>query len=334
MSNKQVLIQADATNEYGLGMVSSANSIAEELATRNYEVTIITNAPLGEKYFKNSLHNIVIKPEGSGKEQLSEILDKNSFNECLLLLTSAVDSELYFNKLNPSKIVLIKESFIDNIKIPIDLFISSIQVKEPKNVNLKKSLVGPKYHFIKKAILKSPKAVIKKHIGSVLLTMGGADNKEITLALMSMLYAVLEDCQHTVLLGTCNKRVGFTEKRLLGISDDIEINRNVKRVEHRYPKFDLALGKGGVTSYELMYLGVPQILISTNENQRSLLEYLQKEGVICYAGHWNEIKEDNIVNAVNAFMNSIELRQSLSAKSKELIDGLGIQRIADAIESL
>ena len=211
------------------------------------------------------------------------------------------------------------------------MFEKYLLLEEPQNPCIKKSICGLEYHFIKREILNFQKAVILDIPQKVLLTMGGSDNKELTISLMGMLNESLSAFNFTVLLGTCSQRIGFTEKRLLGISDDININRNARKVEYLYSSFDLALCKGGVTAFELMYLGVPLLLVSTYESQKEMLQLLAKKEAIVYVGHWNEITKEKINSHIQRITSSFEKRKRLSDNSKLIIDGKGTARIVDAI---
>lgn len=333
MTNTNYVIKAGATNEEGLGMVSRAYCLAEELTSRNLPVTIVTNDPFGRKYFRNYFLEIAVIPEEATFEEELKLLKNLVNSSTVLVLTEYKNINEYFGLLHPSKLVLLSDE-VEPVHVPIDLFVSSLLLSIPKNDNIKKSLCGLEYHFIKKEIINYQKASLEEEPKKVLLTMGGSDNKELTVALMSMLFSSLKYCNFTVLLGTCNQRIGFTEKRILGISDDIEINRNASKVEHQYNSFGFALCKGGVTSYELMYLGVPLLLISTSEIQKEMLTFLNRQGGVVYAGHWDEISEENINICIKEIFSNFEKRKSLSNRAKQIIDGKGIVRIVDAIEAL
>jgi len=333
MTRVNYVIKAEATNEEGLGMVSRAFCLAEEMLSRNLLVTIVTNEPFGRKYFKNQFLEIAVIPLETSFEDELKIL-KNLVNEStVLILTEYKNLNEYYGLLHPHKLVLLSDE-VEPIHTPIDLFVSSFLLKAPQNNNIKKALCGLEYHFIKKEILNLQKATLEEDPKKVLLTMGGSDNKELTVAMMSLLYSSVKNCKFTVLLGTCNQRIGFTEKRILGISDDIEINRNASKVEHQYNSFGFAICKGGVTSFELMYLGIPLLIVSTSNVQIEMLDFLNKQGGILYMGHWDEISEENINSKIQELYADFSNRKKLSERAKQIIDGKGISRIVNAIEAL
>lgn len=327
------IIIAKATNEVGLGMVSRAFCLAEEMLSRNLLVTIVTNEPFGRRFFKNFPVEVAVIPTECTFEEELNFLRNMLNSETVLVLTDYKNINEFYGLLHPQKLILLSDE-VEPVTVPIDLFVSSLLLKGPKSQFIKKSLCGLEFHFIKKEILNYQKSTLEKVPKKVLLTMGGSDNKELTVSLMGMLHETLKECRFTVLLGTCSQRIGFTEKRLLGISDDIEINRNASKMEHQYRSFDFALCKGGVTAYELMYLGVPLLLVSTSEVQKEMLELLDKEGAVVYAGHWDEITEENINRLISEICSGFEKRMSLSTNAKQKIDGMGMIRIVNAIEDL
>ena len=333
MSQVNYIIKAEATNELGLGTVSRAFCLAEELSARDLPVTIITNEPFGKKYFKNfPVEVAVISTQTTFEDELN-LLRKMINASTVLVLTDYKNLNEYYGLLNPYKLVLLSDQ-VEPVNVPIDLFVSSLLVEEPHNDFIKKSICGLEYHFIKREILNFHKANLAQEPQKVLLTMGGSDNKELTVSLMGMLHDSLKNCAFTVLLGTCGQRIGFTEKRLMGISHDIQINRNASKVEHQYSSFDFALCKGGVTAYELMYLGIPLLLISTSEVQREMLKLLDKQGGVVYAGHWDEITDEKINQQIKEICSAFDKRKSLSDNAKRIIDGMGMIRIVNAIVDL
>lgn len=64
----------------------------------------------------------------------------------------------------------------------------------------------------------------------------------------------------------------------------------------------VCLGAGGVSIYERLYYEVYSILISVAQNQREPLQELSKERLVIYLGHYDEIGQEIIVNALNQYI--------------------------------
>ena len=64
---------------------------------------------------------------------------------------------------------------------------------------------------------------------------------------------------------------------------------------------DLMLGAGGSTTWERCFLRLPALVTAVAENQIESCKYLEKCGVIEYLGVFNEVEEEQIVHAIDAF---------------------------------
>ncbi len=101
-----------------------------------------------------------------------------------------------------------------------------------------------------------------------------------------------------------------------------------------YSKSKLALCTFGVTTYELIALGVPTVVVKTvTADDVELVESLAQSDVCI-----NLLDQANSPEAVTATLESLlqnsERLTELSLNSKKFIDGLGVQRVGVAIKEL
>jgi UDP-2,4-diacetamido-2,4,6-trideoxy-beta-L-altropyranose hydrolase len=94
---------------------------------------------------------------------------------------------------------------------------------------------------------------------------------------------------------------------------------------------DLAIGAGGVTTWERMCLGVPSLVISIAENQRPACEALAADGLIAYAGDAASVDVATIRGALSSLMPDRDRLAALSSGGQRLVDGHGAARVADAL---
>lgn len=64
---------------------------------------------------------------------------------------------------------------------------------------------------------------------------------------------------------------------------------------------DLMLGAGGTTTWERCFLQLPAFVTAVAENQIVGCKYLEKCGIIKYLGVFNEVTEESIVHAFDAY---------------------------------
>lgn len=68
---------------------------------------------------------------------------------------------------------------------------------------------------------------------------------------------------------------------------------------------DLAIGAGGATTWERLYLELPTIAIAVVENQVETLETLGEAGVVCFLGICTKVVVDDIYKMINLSLNIV-----------------------------
>jgi UDP-2,4-diacetamido-2,4,6-trideoxy-beta-L-altropyranose hydrolase len=94
---------------------------------------------------------------------------------------------------------------------------------------------------------------------------------------------------------------------------------------------DLAIGAGGVTTWERMCLGLPAIVVSIAENQRPTNEALAAAGLIEYVGDTRSAGAAQIHEALESLLDNRKRLTALSTRGRLLVDGRGASRVADAM---
>lgn len=94
---------------------------------------------------------------------------------------------------------------------------------------------------------------------------------------------------------------------------------------------DLAIGAGGTTTWERCCLGLPSMVISIAENQQPACDALATANIIDYLGHYEDVRAADITRGISRLVNDPVKRQKLAKSSSTLVDGLGIQRVVNAV---
>lgn len=93
---------------------------------------------------------------------------------------------------------------------------------------------------------------------------------------------------------------------------------------------DLAVGAGGVATWERCCLGVPTVALAVAENQRTLLAGAARAGLV-YAPDGGLPPPELLATHLDAVRHNSALRESLCAAGMSLVDGRGAQRVAAAM---
>ncbi|MBY0403676.1 MAG: UDP-2,4-diacetamido-2,4,6-trideoxy-beta-L-altropyranose hydrolase, partial [Cyanobacteria bacterium] len=96
---------------------------------------------------------------------------------------------------------------------------------------------------------------------------------------------------------------------------------------------DFSIGAGGTTTWERCSLGLPTIVITVAKNQLELTQSIAEEGAILYGGESHKVSAAEMAYWIDYLIKMPHLRQYMSKKSLQLVDGLGIQRIMDVLQS-
>lgn len=97
---------------------------------------------------------------------------------------------------------------------------------------------------------------------------------------------------------------------------------------------DVCVGAGGSSVWERACLGLPTVTLILADNQRDMAMKLDAAGVtLALDARWPGL-EGRLADAVGRLLRDAGLRAGLSAKSAEICDGLGAERVAEGLLGL
>ena len=170
-------------------------------------------------------------------------------------------------------------------------------------------LAGHEYKPIHPDIKAVSSAAISKKISSVVVTFGGSDvAMDLSKKVASALSARFPDVRLQIVAGMSGKDAAKS-----------------------FSTTDIAISGGGQTMCELLYLGVPTIVVEQSEDQKGQIAEAVAEGAILSAGKASDPAIfDNIAENL-ASLYSKTTRVALRKAGLSYIDGKGAQRVAEAV---
>lgn len=189
-------------------------------------------------------------------------------------------------------------------------------------------LLGPHHALLHPAFAESPidpKPVVRR----VLVSFGGVDAGGETLKAMDAL-AELTEFEVDFVAGAANPAWDRLVARVAG-RDNWRLHRHVDDFAALMRSADLFVGAGGGTSWERAALGLPTLCIAVAANQQANAERLAAAGVHLYLGKAETVAVAGLREAIRLLVSNFGLRQSLSARSRALVDGHGTRRVAAAM---
>ncbi|KAB0499757.1 UDP-2,4-diacetamido-2,4,6-trideoxy-beta-L-altropyranose hydrolase [Pseudomonas vancouverensis] len=109
------------------------------------------------------------------------------------------------------------------------------------------------------------------------------------------------------------------------------LHRFVDNFYQMMTEADLFIGAGGGTSWERAALGLPTICIAVSNNQQANGEVMAASGCHVFMGARDQVSVEQLRQAVGFVACNQGLRQSLAQRSRLLVDGRGVQRVAAAL---
>ena len=194
-------------------------------------------------------------------------------------------------------------------------------------------MLGPEYVIIKPEYLKYRKENLTEKIQRVFIFMGGADSKNMTSRIIeSFSDSMFNEIHFDIVIGSSNPQKSNIENAL---SSKANFTSYFSRphLADLMQKADLAIGGGGITSWERICIGLPSGIITLAKNQVSTTQYLHDKGLVSYIGHYDVVTNQNIQQFLINEISAGTLRKQFIAANK-LCDGLGANRVAKKLLTL
>ena len=158
-------------------------------------------------------------------------------------------------------------------------------------------LLGPQYAILREEFYEARKKMRVRDgkINNILVFFGGSDiSNETMKALQAISMLERNDIKVNVIVGKSNPNQKEIEKFCYK-NNNMYYFCQVENIAEFMNEADLAIGAGGVTTWERCFLALPSIVISVADNQEKILKYIHKEfSIINYIGKYNSTTVENI----------------------------------------
>jgi UDP-2,4-diacetamido-2,4,6-trideoxy-beta-L-altropyranose hydrolase len=272
------------------------------------------------KFYVNGDDTIQSLLNGSDVEIINWLENKSSFFEKISDTNIAiVDSYLadmeFYKRLSEEVDLLV--CIDDNLRIqyPKGIVINGTFDAENWKFEKRKDvtyLFGSRYMPLRKAFWDVPEKEISDTIGTVMLTFGGEDSRNMTPKVLAQLNTTYPNLKKKVVIGKAFKHIEEIEKNR---SENVELifAPDAEGMKKTMLEADIAISAGGQTLYELACVGVPTVAVQVADNQKNNIEGAVKLGAISFAGYWNN---DDITLKIVSEINSLNTRSEREKKCK------------------
>jgi UDP-2,4-diacetamido-2,4,6-trideoxy-beta-L-altropyranose hydrolase len=202
----------------------------------------------------------------------------------------------------------------------------------PHRENDTQLLLGTQYALLRREFWqwRNWKREIPPTAGKVLVTLGGADPDNVTLKVMQALSAIeTEGLEVVVIVGGSNPHYEQLQQVAQASPVSMTLKQNVTNMSEWMAWADIAVAAGGSTNWELAFMGLPSVIITVAENQSAIAQQLGKMGITISLGWHQQLTVHQLTTAVSELLSAQKQRQQMSEKGRQLVDGLGSQRVIE-----
>ena len=165
----------------------------------------------------------------------------------------------------------------------------------------------------------------------ILVTLGGSDPGNVTAKVIEAIAAIpVPGLETSVIVGAGNAQTAALEAAV-GASTSIRLARDVTDMAERMAWADVALAAGGTTCWELAFMGVPSALVVLADNQAASVRTLAQRNAALDLGIGNALTADAIGAALRRLIDDTGMRAEYSRAGRTLVDGMGAERVVDAL---
>ncbi|MCM1182557.1 MAG: UDP-2,4-diacetamido-2,4,6-trideoxy-beta-L-altropyranose hydrolase [Roseburia sp.] len=196
-------------------------------------------------------------------------------------------------------------------------------------------LLGAAYTPLRTDFQTDTNYAVQDNVTDVMITTGGSDPHFASGALLERLTErdMGTEIRYHVVIGPFNRFAGELRLRY-GDCEAVRLHENVRDMKALMRACDVVITATGSTLYEVSALGVPMICFYFAENQRQGAEALAALTDIVNAGCFAGRREETVERIAQALLRCVRdkaYRQTLYRQERQLVDGAGAARIAEAV---
>jgi len=194
-------------------------------------------------------------------------------------------------------------------------------------------LLGPEYAILDPRFVSSKENVnINDMPRKLTLTFGGGDDRGAILFCLNALQEQSTGIEFNILVGSGNPNVASIDKWISGSGrSNIYLHVDNSHWMDIMAMSDLAITAGGMTTFEMAFLGIPTIIIQIADNQKRNAEAWDRLGVAINLGNLHDLKEEKLKNAVTILVGDQKTRHSMHICGRKVVDGRGVTRIVNEL---
>ncbi len=332
-----MLIRADANSMIGSGHVMRCISIGKAFLERGCEVAFLTADHDGDDLIRQSgIDVFCLEKDWSNLDSETDALVNliRKIEPSLLIVDTYYATEYYFDQLSgfvPTAYIDDQNICVWNVDYLINYNIFSSVYDYSAYDDTKTMLIlGCRFAPLRDEFRNIPEQNLRENVTNVLISAGGADPGGVTEKIIKEICPLFRDLSFHFIIGALNPRIDSIK---LLACDNVVLHINEQNISQLMRRCDAAIAASGSTLYELCACGIPTIAYSLADNQIIAVEEFARQDIMLSAGdsRMNEKFSDDIIEALKLLIEDRDLRNRLSERMREVVDGNGAYRVADIL---
>jgi UDP-2,4-diacetamido-2,4,6-trideoxy-beta-L-altropyranose hydrolase len=193
-------------------------------------------------------------------------------------------------------------------------------------------LLGPRYALLRPEFARLRREAVTRGgpVRRLLVFFGGVDSSNATAqAIRALSGRIAAGVTTDVVIGAGHPCRAEIESlcRTTGFNCHVNTRRMAELMLHA----DLAVGAGGSATWERCCVGLPAVAFAVADNQRRVVADAARAGLM-YAPTAAPLSVASIERHVGALIENPALREAISARGRETVDGAGVSRVVSVID--
>jgi spore coat polysaccharide biosynthesis predicted glycosyltransferase SpsG/CMP-N-acetylneuraminic acid synthetase len=328
----RVLFRVDGGAGLGMGHVYRSLAIADALrGSARADIAFLMNADHPEGLVTVSRSGYPVRVVGDGRLEtyLEHIRD---FAPAILINDLPALEDAYLRALSR-----LGATTVNLVDTPEDLETTEhyeqviVSVMQQERETPEGFYAGPAYAILREQFRGRAKEV-RQEPRLVLLSFGGSDPQGLTLKAARALSALDPAVDLLAVAGPAFAGRAELEALAQRLPRRLRIIQEAGgHIAELMLEADVMVGSGGMSVYEIAALGTPGIILGQNAREdRRMLEFA-RHGTVTYLGLGTDVDDATLAGAVAALLADASRRREMSARGRELVDGLGAARAAELV---
>jgi UDP-2,4-diacetamido-2,4,6-trideoxy-beta-L-altropyranose hydrolase len=340
----KVGIRVDASPAIGLGHVKRCVALALALRDIEVDVRFVTRdlGPSAKRLIGSAgFHCVVLPgPSTNQRDDARATCDALQSEHADWVVVDDYGLDAVWHRIVASSLSTRIAAIDDlgNRPLAVDLVIDhnladhrrKYQEQLPQNVPI---LGGPHYALLDPAYGVSARYEYSEEVRTIGIFMGGIDIDDFSSIALEACRGVARFTGAIEVVTTQDNPNLRSLEALASRGGRTDVLIDLPNLADFFRRHDLQIGAGGGATWERCCIGVPTLAVAVAENQRYVLEPLGKRGAVRAVSE-RVPTADSLGREIRYLIDSPEVRSQLAQTSRQLVDGRGAFRVADAMESL